>query len=174
MQSQLSRNLISSLLTCSPEHNRCGITEDETTAALRALYKIPVPQNQHNSQAHADGSVVGAATTIAHGFNQDRQNFASDPVRMKKLHKRQTAVGTSYPLHSKNQMQMPLSDLEHDGMKDVKPPLARGNFTDQTDMQHPSKSASGLARLNKRKGEHLPEGMSSIYSCRPVAFYVLS
>ncbi|XP_047980733.1 cysteine-tryptophan domain-containing zinc finger protein 7-like isoform X2 [Salvia hispanica] len=159
---QLPEKWLCSMQTWLPEHNRCGITEDETTAALRALYKIPVPQNQHNSQAHADGSVVGAATTIAHGFNQDRQNFASDPVRMKKLHKRQTAVGTSYPLHSKNQMQMPLSDLEHDGMKDVKPPLARGNFTDQTDMQHPSKSASGLARLNKRKGEHLPEADSNL------------
>ncbi|XP_042064269.1 cysteine-tryptophan domain-containing zinc finger protein 3-like isoform X3 [Salvia splendens] len=159
---QLPEKWLCSMQNWLPEHNRCGIPEDETTAALRTLYKIPVPQNQHNSQAHADGSVVGAATTTAHGFNQDRQNFASDPVKKKKLQKRQTAVGASYPLHSKNQMQMPLSDLEHDGMKDVKPPLARGNFTDQTDMQHPSKTASGLAKLNKRKGEHLPEADSNL------------
>ncbi|KAL1543103.1 cysteine-tryptophan domain-containing zinc finger protein 3-like isoform X1 [Salvia divinorum] len=159
---QLPEKWVCSMQDWLPEHNRCGITEDETTAALRALYKIPVPQNQHNFQAHANGTVVGAATTFAHDFSQGRQNFASDPTKKKKLQKRQTAVGTSYPLHPKNQMQMPLSDLEHGGMRDVKPPLARGNFTDQTDMQHPSKSASGLAKLNKRKREHLQEADSNL------------
>ncbi|XP_042037065.1 cysteine-tryptophan domain-containing zinc finger protein 3-like isoform X1 [Salvia splendens] len=159
---QLPEKWLCSMQDWLPEHNRCGITEDETTAALRALYKIPVPQNQPNFQAHTNGSVVSAATTIAHNLHQDHQNFAFDPVKKKKLQKGQTAVGTSYQLHSKNQMQMPLLDLERGGMKDVKPPLARGNFTDQKDMQHPSKLASGLTKLKKRKGEHLPEADSNL------------
>lgn len=160
MQIQLSRNLIAVFLICSPGYNRCDISEDETTAALRALYKIPAPQNQHNIQAQANGTMASAATTTAHSLNQNHHNFSSDPTKKPKLQK--SAVSASYPLHTKSQMQMPLTDSEHGGMKDVKLPLARGNFSNQIDRQHPSNSASGLAKLNKRKGEHLTGGIPTI------------
>ena len=106
--------------------------------------------------------MASTPTTTVHNLNKNHHNFASDPTKKQKLRKRPSAVSGSYPLQSKSQMQMPLSDSEHDGMKDVNLPLARGNFTNQIDMQHPSNSASGLAILNKRKGEHLTGGMSSI------------
>ncbi|XP_042054976.1 cysteine-tryptophan domain-containing zinc finger protein 3-like isoform X2 [Salvia splendens] len=151
---QLPEKWVCSMLDWLPGYNRCDISEDETTAALRALYKIPAPQNQHNIQAQANGTMASAATTTAHNFNQNHHNFASDPTKKPKLQK--SAVSGSYPLHSKSQMQMPLTDSEHGGgMKDVKLALARGNFTNQIDMQHPSNLASGLAKLNKRNGEHL-------------------
>lgn len=151
------------LVIFSPGYNRCDISEDETTAALHALYKVPIPQNQHNFQVHTNGTGF-AVTTNAHDFNQNHLNIASDPTKKQKLQKRHSAVGTGYPLHSNSQMKAPLRDLENGGLKDVKPSLARGNFTNQTDMQQPSKSASGLAKLNKRKGQHVAGGMSFIHS----------
>lgn len=160
----LSRNLITVFLIFSPGYNRCDISENETTAALHALYKVPVPQNQHHFQAHANGTVASAVTTTAYDFNQKHQNFASYLTEKQKLQKRQSAVATGYPLHSNSRMQTPLSDLENGGTKDVKPSLARGKFSNQIEMKHPSKSAFVSAKLNKRKGEHVAGGMTFIYS----------
>lgn len=144
--------------------NRCDVSEDETTAAVRALSQVPAPENQHNFQAHANGTMAGAITATAHDFNQSHLNVASDQMKKQKLKKRQSSVSTSYSLHSNSQMQMPRLDLENGSSKDVKP-SARVNIANQSDMQHPNKSASVSAKLNKRKGDHVIGGMVFIYSC---------
>lgn len=144
--------------------NRCDVSEDDTTAAVRALSQVPAPEIQHNFQAHANGTMAGAITATAHDFNQSHLNFASEQMKKQKLKKRQTTVGTSYPLHSNSQMQMPRLDLENVSSKDVKP-SARVNIANQSDMQHPNKSASVSTKLkNKRKGDHVIGGILFIYS----------
>ncbi|KAH6816605.1 CW-type Zinc Finger [Perilla frutescens var. frutescens] len=154
-KAQLPDKWVCSMQNWLPGLNRCDISEDQTTAAVRALSQVPVPENQQNFQAHANGFMGGAVTATAHDFNHSHQNFASDQMIKQKLKKRQSTVGTSYPLHSNTQMQLPRLDLENGSSKDVKPSLPGVNVTNQFDMQHPSKSASVLAKLNKRKGEHV-------------------
>lgn len=154
---QLPDKWVCSMLDWLPGLNRCDVSEDETSAAIRTLNQVPVPENQHNFQAHANGTLAGSITASAHDFNQSHLNFASDQMKKQKLKKRQSTVGTSYPLHSNSQtqMQMPQLDLENGSSKDVKPSLARVHITNQFDMQYPSKSASVSVKLNKRKGDHV-------------------
>jgi hypothetical protein len=48
---------------CRPGMNSCKITEDETTRALRALYMVPVTENNIKDGGHDNAtSGIGAAT----------------------------------------------------------------------------------------------------------------
>lgn len=134
-------------LIFSPGLNHCDVSQDETTAAVEARNQVPIPENQNNFQAHANG-----VATISNDFCQNHQKFPSDLMKQK-LKKRQTKVGTN-PLRSNSQMRILQPELENGSLKDVKPSLARVNFTNQIDM----------VKLNKRKGEHVVGGTLFVYS----------
>lgn len=52
--------------------NRCDISEEETTKALRALYQFPVAENQSNPENHANGTMP--LVTSAHLQHLDQKN----------------------------------------------------------------------------------------------------
>ncbi|KAJ1262609.1 hypothetical protein BS78_09G121900 [Paspalum vaginatum] len=61
-----------SMLSWLPGMNSCKITEDETTAALRALYMVPAPEN--NSMDGHDNAMSGIGTDITPSFRGNIQS----------------------------------------------------------------------------------------------------
>lgn len=145
--------------------NRCDISENETTNAVHASYLVPVPENQHNFQAHADGAMAGVISASAHDFDQNHQNCASDQMKKQKVKEKQNTLSMKYALPSNVKKQMQRLAVKNGSSKEVKLSLAGVNDTNKSDMQHPNKSAIVLAKLNKRKGEHVRGGMAFVYSC---------
>ena len=69
--------------------NHCDISEEETTKALYASYQLPVLENQHWIQNHADRPATGAHAVDEQLLNQSHQNVGFDykASGRKKAHK---------------------------------------------------------------------------------------
>ncbi|KAL8524992.1 hypothetical protein ACS0TY_014573 [Phlomoides rotata] len=147
---QLPEKWVCSMLDWLPGMNRCDISEDDTSAALRASYLVPVPENQHSFQPHANGTMAGA-------FSQNHQNCASDQTKQQKLKEKQNTIIMNHTHPSNGKKQMQQLAMKNGSLKDVKQCLPEINASNKSDMQHPNKSTTVSVKLNKRKGEHAIE-----------------
>lgn len=64
-----------------PGMNRCDISEEETTKAVRALYQLPVIEGQNSIQNY--GNVTASATTLAHGRQHDQNHRSLNSVSIR-------------------------------------------------------------------------------------------
>lgn len=157
--------------------NRCDISEDETTKAVHASYLVPVPDNQYHSQVHASGTLPGASSASVGLFNQNHQNFASDQMMKKKLKGNQNAASMSAPSRISSKKQLKQLDMKNGSSKEVKLSLAGVNAANKSNLQHREKPSLLLAKSNKRKGEHVIEGVicyiyhSFAFSDSIISFY---
>ncbi|PIN18026.1 hypothetical protein CDL12_09311 [Handroanthus impetiginosus] len=154
---QLPDKWVCSMLDWLPGMNHCDISEDETTKALQALYVVPAPENQHNCQAHADGTMNGLGSASAHHFEQDNGNFASDQLKKQKLKENQNTISMSNAVLSNGKKHLQRLALKNGSSKELKPTLTGVKAMNASNTQHPSISANVVSKLNKRKGEHVVE-----------------
>lgn len=159
-------------LIFSPGMNRCDISEDDTSAAIRASYTVPLPENQHNLQPHANGTMAGGI--LAGGFSRNHQNYASsDQTKQQKLKEKQNAISMNHTHPSNGKKQMRQLAMKNGSLKDVKQCLPGINASNKSDMQQLNKSAPVLVKLNKRKGEHVIVGMSFVNISHFLCAYVI-
>ncbi|XP_031274415.1 uncharacterized protein LOC116132874 [Pistacia vera] len=78
---QFPDDWLCSMLNWLPGMNRCDISEEETTKAVRALYQLSVIEGQNSIQNY--GNVTASVTTLAHGRQHD-QSLSSVSIRGKK------------------------------------------------------------------------------------------
>ncbi|XP_027165558.1 uncharacterized protein LOC113765539 [Coffea eugenioides] len=85
----LPEKWLCSMLNWLPGMNHCDISEEETTKALYASYQLPVLENQHWIQNHADRPATGAHAVDEQLLNQSHQNVGFDykASGRKKAHK---------------------------------------------------------------------------------------
>ncbi|CAI9765879.1 unnamed protein product [Fraxinus pennsylvanica] len=150
---------VCSMLNWLPGLNRCDISEDETTKALYALYKVPFPDNQSNLQTHADKITNGVASGGGHRFSQNHQNFDSDQIadegkKKRKFKETPNTDGISDPIPSSNLNQnFQLQPVRNKSLKEVK---VAPNLVNKSNMKYRNKSSAVMAKsLYKRKNEHL-------------------
>ncbi|KAL3626118.1 hypothetical protein CASFOL_029667 [Castilleja foliolosa] len=146
---------VCNMLDWLPGMNRCEISEDETTAALHASYAIPIPQNQHNFQAHADGAIAGVTSSNAHHFNQSLRNCDLDQMERPKPKDRRSPVSARDSVPSNGKMQLKRPAVRNESVKVVRQSLSGVNVSNNPDTQHPNKSTAVSEKPNKRKSEHV-------------------
>ncbi|KAL8047692.1 hypothetical protein ABFS82_07G016800 [Erythranthe guttata] len=153
---QLPDKWVCSMLDWLPGMNSCDISQDDTTNATHALFLVHVPDNQHHNQGHVDGTLPGVIPASALHFDQNHHDFASDQMNKKKLKAKQDIVSTSDPARSIiGKKQLP---VKNGISKEGKVALAGVNAANKSDSQLANKPSIGLAKSNKRKGEHVIGG----------------
>ncbi|KAE8677620.1 Tetratricopeptide repeat-like superfamily protein [Hibiscus syriacus] len=77
---QLPEKWLCRMLNWLPGMNQCGISEDETTKALNALYQAPVAGNQNNPQNHVNGSMSFVTSAQSQHLDQNSSSYNSQPL----------------------------------------------------------------------------------------------
>ncbi|KAL6532239.1 hypothetical protein OROGR_014209 [Orobanche gracilis] len=142
---------VCSMLDWLPGMNHCDVSEDDTTKALQASY----PENQHDYQAHTDGTISGVISSDTLHFNQNRKMCASDQMKKQKLKEKISAVSTMDLVLSNGKMQLQRPTAGTGSSKVMKQSFSGVNVSNKPDMQHPNKSTVVSGKSNKRKGEHV-------------------
>ncbi|KAK7264610.1 hypothetical protein RJT34_32219 [Clitoria ternatea] len=148
---QLPEKWLCSMLYWLPGLNRCNISEEQTTKALYALYQMPIPEGQNNTQSHATGPGTGVNSADALQLGLNHKKSSSDKMfDQGKKHgiKRKTKSGIKNDMHQ-------LSNIENNNVHESVKNRSLVDMNEQpAESKHMKKSSSKhLSRLNNLREE---------------------
>ncbi|XP_012455485.2 cysteine-tryptophan domain-containing zinc finger protein 7 [Gossypium raimondii] len=156
---QLPEKWLCSMLNWLPGMNRCDISEEETTKALRALYQVPVAENQSNPENHANGTM--SLVTSAHLQHLDQKNSSFNSqvssIQGKKNHGQKElpkAGNSGLSLMSNSKKNQRQESLKSRSLKNVTQVPIESNLTKKSSFQQKEKyPVAGVTKQAKMKNK---------------------
>lgn len=154
-------------LSCRNGMNRCDISQEGTTDAVRALYQLPLPDSQNNLQNQANGSSSGVTSVHPGHLDKNYQNHNShdESDRVAKRHGLKKLSNVS-SISSPCLISIPTESSIHEpaknrGLNDMNQPPVAKILAKRSKPQHMSRSDNLVMgkKMSRKNEKHVKGGL---------------